>query len=269
MRTSLIKILYAPSHTLRSSGAPLRRDLIMSLLFTLLTTSLMSAEASARGWKRILSKRGVVVSQRAEPKRELPSFKGVGIVEADMYLILAVLRDGKRRREWMSKSGLTRVLSRKSAFEAISYQQTLAPWPVSDREVVMHTQVYLRREPLEMIATFDDVKWSKPIRGVDRDDYVLMPYLRGYWRLTPKGKGRTEVTYMVNTDPGGLLPNWVIRRVTRDIPYWTLIGLRKQVKRSANRYPDFLKAYDPAQAPEGKVKEVPPPPPASVLARLK
>lgn len=236
---------------------------IIALLLTFSASS-----GWARGWTRLLTKNGIEVSKRSEPKRELPSFKGVGIVNGNMYQILAVLRDGKRRREWMSKSGVTRVLSRKSVFEAISYQQTLAPWPVSDREVVMHTNVYLKREPLEMIATFDDVKWTKPIRGIDRDKFVLMPYLRGYWRLVPKGENRTEVTYMVNTDPGGLLPNWVIRRVTKDIPYWTLMGLRKQVKRSANRYQDFLSQYDPSRAPEGQVKATPPEPPASVLKRL-
>ena len=245
------------------------RGLLMIFVATLaLSTIFASPAAEARGWKRIRSQNGIKVYQRKEPKRELPSFKGIGLVNADMYMILAVLRDGSRRKEWMSKSGVTRVLRRKSDFEAISYQQTLAPWPVSDREVVMHTQVYLRREPLEMIATFDDVKWRGSIRGVDREDFVLMPYLRWYWRLTPKGPGRTEVTYMVNTDPGGLLPNFIIRRVTRDIPYWTLIGLRKQVKRSKSRYGSFLSKYDPERAPSG-VLASPPEPPSSVLARLR
>ena len=70
---------------------------------------------------------------------------------------MAILRDGPRRKEWMSKSGKTLVLNRKSIFEAISYQQTIAPFPVSDREVIMHTQVYLRDEPKEIIATFNGV----------------------------------------------------------------------------------------------------------------
>jgi hypothetical protein len=244
------------------------RHIFIYLLVTLIVTPLVTSSSTwARGWKRIRTQNGVKVYQRKEPKRDLPSFKGTGLVNADMYMILAVLRDGSRRKEWMSKSGVTRILRRESEFEAIAYQQTLAPWPVSDREIVMHTQVYLRSQPLEMIATFDDVKWSGSIRGVDRDDFVLMPYLRGYWRLTPKGPNRTEVTYMVNTDPGGLLPNFVIRRVTRDIPYWTLIGLRKQVKRSKNHYQEFLKSYDPKRA-SGEVKAVPPKPPASVLRRL-
>jgi hypothetical protein len=223
--------------------------------------------SQAKPWKQIRSERGIKVYQREEKGRDLPSFKGVGNVEGDMYSILAVLRDGARRKEWMTRSGVTRVLKRTSVFEAISYQQTLAPFPVSDREVIMHTKVYLRKEPQEIIATFNGVKWERPIKGVDRDDFVWMPYLKGYWRLTPKGPNTTEVTYMVNTDPGGLLPNFLIRRISRDLPYWTLIGLRKQVKRSAGRYDEFLSQYDPNRAGES-LKGAPPEPPASVISQL-
>ena len=223
--------------------------------------------ALAKPWKVVKRGKGIVVSQREEPNRDLPSFKGVGNVKAGIYEVLAILRDGHRRKEWMTKSGKTMVLKRISPFETYSYQQTLAPFPVSDREVIMHTQVYHRAEPRELIATFSGVKWTDKIPGVDRDDFVWMPYLKGYWRLTSKGPNTTEVTYMVNTDPGGMLPNILIRRISRDLPYWTLIGLRKQIKRSAGRYDSFLNDYDPEKN-QGNPKLMPPSVPASVLELL-
>jgi hypothetical protein len=225
--------------------------------------------SSAKGWDILLQEKGITISQKEERGRDLPSFKGTGLVNASLYEILAILRDGDRRKEWMTKSGRTMTLKRKSVFEAVSYQQTLAPFPVSDREVIMHTQVYLREEPHEIIATFNGVKWTKPIPNVDRDDFVWMPYLKGYWRLVSKGERQTEVTYMVNTDPGGLLPNFLIRRITRELPYWTLIGLRQQAKRSKGRYEEFLNSYDPNRAKAGKPKTVPPAPPAKVIEYLR
>ena len=222
--------------------------------------------AHAKPWKVLRRDKGIVVSQREEPNRELPSFKGVGDVQAGMYEVLAVLRDGKARKEWMSKSGKTMVLKRMSPFETYSYQQTLAPFPVSDREVILHTQVYQRTEPKELIATFDGIRWTKRIPGVDRDDFVWMPYLKGYWRLVSKGPSTTEVTYMVNTDPGGMLPNFLIRRITRDLPYWTLIGLRKQVRRAVGRYDNFLNDYDPSRNESPKAS--PPEAPTAVIVRV-
>ena len=218
----------------------------------------------ARGWKVAKKEQGVVVSTRDEPGRDLPSFKGTGRVKAGMFELLAVLRDGRRRKEWMTRSGVTRVLKRVSVWEAVSYQQTLAPWPVSDRGVVMRTSVYQKPDTREIIATFNFERWTAPIKGVDRDDYVLMPYLKGYWRLVPISDEETEVTYMVNTDPGGLLPNVLITRISRDLPYWTLLGMRKQAKKGFDRYKSFLESYDPKRAGD-QVKARPPVPPASVL----
>ena len=245
-----------------------RFNLIRLSLIAVIGLNLLASAAQAKEWKVVTKEEGIVVSERSEPGRDLPSFKGTGLVNASMYEILAILRDGPRRKEWMSKSGKTLVLTRKSIFEAVSYQQTIAPFPVSDREVIMHTQVYLREEPKEIIATFNGVKWSKPIPGVDRDDFVWMPYLKGYWRLTPKDEGQTEVTYMVNTDPGGMLPNMLIRRITHYLPLWTLMGLRNQVKRRRGFYESFLNKYDPSRT-NNTPKAVPPAPPTSVINYLR
>ena len=92
-----------------------------------------------------------------------------------------------------------------------------------------------------------------------------MPYLKGYWLLEAIDDQSTRVVYMVNTDPGGMLPNWLIKKITSYLPYYTLQGLRKQIKRSRkkNRYQKFLNAYDPQRA---KVpKALPPLPPKSVI----
>jgi hypothetical protein len=228
---------------------------------------LQTVEAKPK-WKVLLKKKGIAVSERPEKGRDLPSFKGTGIVPGTLFEILAVLRDGKRRKEWMSRSGLTRDVKVSNHFTAISYQQTLAPWPASDRDVVMKTKVYYQESSKSMIATFNHVHWKKKISGVDRDDFIEMPYLKGYWYLRYVSDHQTEVTYMVNTDPGGLLPNWLISRITSDVPYYTILGLRKQVKRSTGRYENFLNLYDPIRLkqPHPPKIDILPAPPAHVLA---
>jgi len=246
------------------------RLICLSLFFVSLLSAgpqLGPSSAQAKGWRVVKRSAGVVVSTREEPGRDLPSFKGTGRVKAGLFEILAILRDGARRKEWMTRSGVTRVLKRVSLWEAISYQQTLAPWPVSDRDVVMRTSIYQRESPRELIATFEFEDWKRPIKGVDRDDYVLMPHLKGYWRLVKISDEETEVTYMVNTDPGGLLPSALVTRISRDLPYWTLLGLRKQAKKGFKRYQDFLDRFDPRRA-GSELSEVPPPPPAAVLQYL-
>ena len=248
----------APRSPLRAVRAP--------LLALLALCALASAPRPARAepWEVLRREEGVVVSMRPEPGRELPSFKGVGRIKAGLYHILAVLSDGKRRREWMNRSGVTRVLKKINEAEGISYQQTIAPWPVSDRDVVMRTHVYRDPETLEVVATFDGVDWAEPIKGVDRDDFVLMTYLKGYWRLVPISDDETELTYMVNTHPGGSLPDWLIRRITRDLPFYTITGMRDQTKKTMGQYDDFLRRFDPKFEPDAPKVALKPAPKAVV-----
>ena len=45
------------------------------------------------------------------------------------------------------------------------------------------------------------------------------------------GQNSTRVTYQIDSDPGGWLPNWIIKLASKKIPLKTLINLRKQIKR--------------------------------------
>ncbi|MFO6080183.1 START domain-containing protein, partial [Pseudomonas aeruginosa] len=38
---------------------------------------------------------------------------------------------------------------------------------------------------------------------------IRVPKLVGEWKLQPKGQGVTEVTYQVETEPGGSIPSWL------------------------------------------------------------
>ena len=52
-----------------------------------------AATKEAPKWKVITNEEGVVVSQKKVPGRSLPVFKGVTVIEADIFEILGVLQD--------------------------------------------------------------------------------------------------------------------------------------------------------------------------------
>jgi hypothetical protein len=236
---------------------------------SILLISLQSLFASP--WVLLRTEDEIKVSERKEDDRELPSFKGEGLVKSRPFPILAVLADGTRRREWMHRSGETKVLKQVSDYEAISYQQTIAPWPVSDREVIMRTRVFMRKDDkgfIELIATFDGEKHDD-LRKLNADKFVWMSYLKGYWHLKQVGPEETIVTYMVNTDPGGSLPDWLINRITRDLPYYTIFYLREQVAKTKGQYESYLKKYDPQYPNREGDAVIPPPLSEDALKRLK
>lgn len=195
------------------------------------------------GWKHIFSESGVAVWNRLEPGREVPVFKGIGNVDAGLFEILAVLNDVSRHTEWMANCAQARILKQVNEFDRILYNRTDAPWPVSDRDTVLDCTVDGTMSRREVLCPFTSIASSlqPPIDGV-----VRMPRLRGFYKLVSIDEKRTRVTYQIDADPGGRLPDFVVEMTTKKLPLNTVTGLRSQVAKTRGRYESFLAKYDPS-----------------------
>jgi hypothetical protein len=216
-------------------------------LLVLLASLALALPASAgadTGWQQDANEKGVVVSTKLEPGHSLPIFRGVGIVDAGAYDILAVLDDISKFTEWMSDCAGARVVKQINEFERIEYNRTHAPWPVADRDAAIRSWIEGSASKGDIWARFQsvDAPGAGPVDGV-----VRMPRLAGFYHLEAIDAGHTRVTYQVDADPGGLLPDWLIKLTTRKLPIETLVGLRRQVAKTHGKYEDFLKKYDPSK----------------------
>ena len=227
------------------------RLLLALVAAALLVTSLPGGAARAEdGWTQDADEKGVVVTVKSVPGRGLPIFRGVGQVDAGLFEILAVLDDISKFTEWMSDCTAARIVKQKNEFERIEYNRIAAPWPVSDRDTTIRSWVEVNVAKAEVKARFQSVDTpdQPPVSGV-----VRMPRLEGYYLLQAIDAGHTRVTYQVDADPGGMLPEWLIKLTTRKLPIETLVGLRRQVARTRGKYEVFLKRYDPTKG--GKVPD--------------
>jgi len=193
------------------------------------------ADAGDAGWQQIKQSDGITVYKRVVEGSPLKEFRGRGTIDAPVAAILAVFNDVPHATEWMDSCNGSRVVENGSDTEKVVYNRTHAPWPVADRDAVLHNVARFDEAARKVELDFwsvDDAK-APPVKGV-----VRMPFLRGHWILWPSADGRTtRVEYQVHANPGGALPNWLVNYVSRDLPFKTIEGLRAQVKR--RHYPDF------------------------------
>ncbi len=223
---------------------------LMALLAVVLLLVSFDAGADDAGWTVDANDKGVLVTTKTEPGRSLPMFRGVGTVDAGVFEILAVLDDISHFTDWMADCTGARVVKQINEFERIEYNRIAAPWPVSDRDTTVRSWVEASLSKGEIWARFQsmDVAGTGPVAGV-----VRMPRLAGYYHLEAIDAGHTKVTYQVDADPGGMLPNWLVKLTSRKLPIETLVGLRRQVAKTRGQYDTFLKRYDPTKG--GKVPD--------------
>ena len=196
----------------------------MGLLFVLI-----SSPAFGAGWEVILNDDGIRVSTRDIEGQALPAFKGTGMVQAPMVDVLAVLTDTPRRVEWVHKCSDSRLLKQVTEKNRVIYSRTKAPWPVSDRDVVVRTRSTVDWEKKEIMIRF---KGERAFPFAELEGVVRIPRIKGFYRLQAVGESKTRVTYQIDASPGGSLPDWLAELTSQKIPYETIMGLRGQVKKT-------------------------------------
>lgn len=209
------------------------------------------AQADAKGssqWEVIKKEQGITVSRKYIPNYNLPIIKGVGRINANIYEILALINDIGSNCQWMSDCHTSKLLKKNNDLDLFMYNRTKTPWPLDDRDAVIHAKIIPDMEKRAVTITFEGVKSNLmgPVKGV-----VRMPILKGFYYLRYIGPEETEVVYQAQADVGGNIPDTIAEWKSKDIPFNTILALRKQVKKSKGTHPEFMKQWNPAQGGKG------------------
>jgi hypothetical protein len=127
-----------------------------------------------------------------------------------------------------------------SESEAVSYiyHRTNVPWPLSDRDVVLRSEVEIVEPGRLVFVRFRSESARVPLV----DGVVRLATLAGFYRLEAMAPAHTSVEYRVDVEPGGNIPAWVGHRATRTLPLTTILGLRRQTRRVHVERPPLLRA---------------------------
>jgi ribosome-associated toxin RatA of RatAB toxin-antitoxin module len=192
------------------------------------------------GWTRIVDEDGVQVMERQLPGQVFPTFRGIGIIDASIYDVLAVVSDIKRHTEWVERCMTVRVLKQRGYRFYVVYSRTDVPWPISDRDAIYRSEVSIDEAKREVAVNFKAVKSKKvgPVDGV-----VRMVKLKGHFKFKGLSENKTRIDYQIDADPGGWIPKWLARLATRKLPLSTIQSLRKQVIKTRGWYAKRIKQW--------------------------
>lgn len=228
------------------ASATVRRAfaLPLAVLFLWVALGICTVAHAGSKWETIARESGIRVLQKDRSGSGIPMVKGIGMVKANLADVLAVIDDVPGRTTWAHDCTDSRELEKPSPFERVLYHRSAVTWPVSDRDVVVRVKVDADYEAKRVKVTYKTAHgYSFPkVSGV-----VRMPRLDGYFLIQAVGAEKTRVTYLVDADPGGMLPDWLVTMTSKDIPLNTLQNLRKRVRRTkANgKYKKFVDYWQP------------------------
>lgn len=167
---------------------------------------------------------GITVEEQPEPGRTLPVLFGTTSISAPPERIAEWIEDVRTYPDWQHNCEEARALPQPDG-TTLTYNRVGAPWPVSDRDVVL-ASTRVDGEDGRILIEFHETEAANAPKDTGA---VRMPRLRGSYDLTPTESG-THVVYMIDSDPGGSLPTWLVRQASKDLPYETLKNLRARAE---------------------------------------
>lgn len=173
-------------------------------------------------WKLQKDEQGIEVYTRSLEGSSLDEFKGITTIPVTVADILEALRDVDSWVDWVPGLETAQLISLEGN-EQYHYTENDAPFPVQNRDS------YVRYRYLEIengvCVEFNAI----PDYGPKKEGKVRVPFAKGFWLLESISETRTRVTYQVQAQPGGSVPDWLANAGSVDTPYYTLTGLRDYV----------------------------------------
>jgi len=188
--------------------------------------SMPVSSSGQTAWERVLNKDGIEVWTRPSPGSDLEEFMGMTVIDAPLGEIERVIDDIPAAEKWVPDCKEARVIRTLGDSEKEILFVTEAPWPISDREVIVMSHKQRVPGTGELVIDFHAIDDPSVPAGKGR---VRIQSMHGRWVLFPVDAGHTRVGYSLKGDPGGYLPLSVTRMISRKIPFNTLLGLRDMV----------------------------------------
>ena len=184
--------------------------------------------AAPSEWEKIReTDDGIATFRKEVPGTRVVAFRGEAIIDAPIARVAGVLEDVKREKEWMADLVESSEIEKTSESDRWEYNRTSTPWPLRDRDFVMHTLITFEKSPVPTltIQMNSAVNPKMPvIDGVVRGELVDSKFV-----LKAIAPGKTWFSCEVLADPKGDIPKWVVNLFQKGWPRDTIEGLRTQV----------------------------------------
>jgi hypothetical protein len=204
---------------------------ISTLTIFIIVINIALAWAIDDGWKKIGESDGIIGYTRPTNKSSVDEIKAVGIVNAPISVVEAVIRDISVMPQYMflcKDAFLINTPDMKSAGDIVYfYSLTDLPFPVSDRDVVAKSLWSVDKATGTVYCHAEGVKTTYK----QNKNIVRMPFSVIDCTLVPNGANKTKVIYQVIADPGGELPDFLVNMLSKDYGIKTIAGLKRMAKK--------------------------------------
>lgn len=199
----------------------LRCTLLVSFCFLLLPCS------AQYNWKLEKQKNGISVYTSPMAGSEYKAVKVECTLTGTYARLISLLTNVSHFEDWIFHNKTSKLLKQYTRYDFLYYSETKMPWPVLNRDAIIHLQIKTDSLPKFMTVTGTGEPEALPsIPGL-----VRVPRYKASWKVTMPTAKTLHILYILELDPGGTLPSGIANSYVDKGPYETFTNLAAELKK--------------------------------------
>jgi hypothetical protein len=176
-------------------------------------------------WKLKKETEHIKVYYRKSADSRVNELKLLTTVNSSLSGLVSLLRDVPNYTNWIYKCEKVEPLGQSTHSEGRYWAELDFPWPLQNRDMICHSRI--SQDPKTKVVAIKVE--GQPAYLEKKDGIVRIEVLELTWTLTPAPDGQIHIEYQLLSDPGGVLPGWLINLAIDQGPTQTIRSLREQV----------------------------------------
>ena len=177
-------------------------------------------------WKLSKEKDGIKVFQSETKNSNYKCIKVECILEGNYDKLIAVLNNVSHHKDWVYNNKTSSIIKQVSPYEFYYYTEAHLPWPMSNRDAVVHLTMY--RDSLNRFLKITSL--GVPNYIPEKSGKVRVPKSNVNWYVTMPTAKTISIVYTFEAEPGGSVPAWLANAFADKGPYESFKKLSEILK---------------------------------------
>jgi hypothetical protein len=198
------------------------QKLLLGMIFGLTYTMPLLAQ---KAWIFQKEKDGIKISNRHAEKSPFNDVRVELDLPGTIDQLASILLDIPRYPDWAYATRKSVLMKDLGPGKLIYYSEIDVPWPASDR--YFYANFELTKNPIDhsMQVTSENLPDYTPVPK----DLLKINFSKGSWNVTTLSRNKIHVDYILQLDPGGSLPAWIINSFSSTGPLETFENIKKKM----------------------------------------
>src|SRR5262249_19175504 len=142
-------------------------------------------------WKLSKDKDGIKVYLAENPKSKFKSIKVECILPGTFDNLIAILTDIEHLKDWVYNTKMSYLIKRISPFDLYYYTETSIPWPMSNRDAVVHLRI--AKDSVQRSLKVSSINENRFVP--EKDGKVRVVYSAINWNVTMYSSRYMNIVY--------------------------------------------------------------------------